>query len=146
MTLAFSSIISGLRSFLRSSHANQNRMFSSLYSCLKKERKTFRPPEQINKRENVWKISNVSDGWSLTLTFAAHESLESVAPGFDLGGWNVPKNRGKKIIKIIEKYFLHTWICAPKIRVMDFPFSRFKIFLCCNFWRKNSNRENLKRN
>jgi len=40
---AFSSIFSGLFSFFRSSQANQNKMFSSLYSHRKNSRKTLRP-------------------------------------------------------------------------------------------------------
>ena len=44
--LAFSSIDSGLRSFLRSSQASQKSIFSSLYSQRKKDRNTLRPPDK----------------------------------------------------------------------------------------------------
>ena len=46
--LAFSSINSGLRSFLRSSQASQKRMFSSEYSHRRNVRKTTRPSEKGN--------------------------------------------------------------------------------------------------
>ena len=51
---AFSSIVSGSDSFLRSSHANQNMMFSSLYSHLRKSRNTFLPTEQEKKVISKW--------------------------------------------------------------------------------------------
>ena len=88
--------------------------------------------------ENTYYYTTIKtdDGWSLTLTFAAHESLESVAPGFDLGGWNVPETRESKSalpsrehgwtwMKIGSK---HNVTFLTQLPIMSYAFWKFETF------------------
>ena len=96
---AFSSTDSGFRSFLRSSHASQNRIFSSLYSHRRKDLNTFRPPGENKEISN--NIDSIKAGlfqfnssisffiYSLTLTI--HEVFEWFAPGIEFRNRHVPK-------------------------------------------------------
>lgn len=71
MILAFSSMSSGLRSFFKSSQANQKRMFSSLYSHRRNERKTFLPSVNDDYILNMNSVTSIeSHSLSLAMSFS----------------------------------------------------------------------------
>lgn len=67
MDRAFSSMALLLISCLRSSHASQNNMFSSLYSVRRNSRKTFRPAGFLISLSNDWDHIRISSTEGLGL-------------------------------------------------------------------------------